>query len=180
MREDVLRMSVVMAVAALDAYMHRLVIAALPTHDVLPKGLAKLEVGFGELVEVGDSMVRARRQGRNTRPRHGARAVLQRQLAYKTFQSPDGVSTALHYAGKPKTWEKIAAAYEDEDGKPATTKQVQDQLREIVAWRNYIVHEADYRRLVQPRNNARNDVTAEAAGDAISFIEALIDAIDHA
>jgi hypothetical protein len=50
-----------------------------------------LEVGFGDLVEVGDAMVRARREGREPGPRHAARSILQRQPAFKTLLGNDAI-----------------------------------------------------------------------------------------
>jgi hypothetical protein len=45
-RIDIRRMSTVMAVAALDTYLHRLIVDRAFTHKELPGGLAKLDVSF--------------------------------------------------------------------------------------------------------------------------------------
>jgi hypothetical protein len=48
-RGDMRRLSLVMAVAALDTYMHRHIIERVYTHTQLPGSLAKLEVPFEHL-----------------------------------------------------------------------------------------------------------------------------------
>src|SRR4051794_6997023 len=68
--EDIWRMSLVMAVAALDTYMHRLVVGRAYSHDRLPGKLARLDVTFDQLLkEADDSAVAARRAPHNSRPR---------------------------------------------------------------------------------------------------------------
>ena len=46
-RADMRRLSVVMAVAALDTYMHRLIVERAYKHDELPNGLARLAPAVG-------------------------------------------------------------------------------------------------------------------------------------
>lgn len=107
---DLRRLSVVMAVAALDAYMHRLVVARAFEHDTLPGGLAALTVTYEQLLAEADDAVRARRDGRNSRPRVRLKRVLRDRLQRETFQSAEDVSRALGMAGKSGQWEAIAAA----------------------------------------------------------------------
>lgn len=46
------RLSIVMAVAALDTYMHRLILERAFKHDELPKQLAQLDVSFKQLLSL--------------------------------------------------------------------------------------------------------------------------------
>src|SRR4051794_28516274 len=75
-RSDVRRLSIVMAVAALDTYMHRLIVSRAYLHDPMPAALANVTVRFGDLVGQADAAVAAHREGRNTKPRVPAKKLL--------------------------------------------------------------------------------------------------------
>src|SRR5204863_1730947 len=102
--------SVVMAVAALDTYMHRLVVERAYTHATLPGGLAKLDFPFEELLDQADaSRDAARASPHNSRPRVAIKRQLRDRLLRETFQSYDDVSRALAMAGRSWSWSAIAA-----------------------------------------------------------------------
>jgi hypothetical protein len=102
------RLSVVMAVAALDTYMHRLIIERVYTHDQLPKQLARLEIDFVQLLEQAETTgAAARAKPYKPRPRVGVKRLLRDRLLRDTFQSFEGVSRALHLAGRKKEWLEI-------------------------------------------------------------------------
>ena len=104
-KNDLRRMALVMAVAALDSYMHGIVlrrVADVRRRADLPKPLARLEVPFGELADLADASINAQRGGRDTRPWVQVKASLQRRLLKETFQSYDQVATAFAIAGVDK------------------------------------------------------------------------------
>lgn len=84
-RADLRRLSVVMAVAALDTYMHRLVVTRTYEHDVMPGAPENATVTFGELVRQADAAVEAHNAGRNARPRVAAKRILRNRLLRETF-----------------------------------------------------------------------------------------------
>lgn len=163
-----------MAVAALDTYMHRLIVERAFTHEELPGGLAGLEIGFDKLLAQADATgVAARSKPRNSRPRVGVKKVLRERLLRETFQNAEAVSKALGMAGRTKAWPSIAKGMAD----PLPHKDAKTRLDEIVRRRNQIVHEGDYLRKERPRGPERNRMTLKQARSDIDFIEELIDAI---
>jgi hypothetical protein len=172
-KADMRRLSVVMALAALDTYMHRLVVARALDHGAMPGGLARLSVDFENLVVQAEQATDARRQGRATRPKVAVKRVLRDRLLRETFQRYDDVSRALAMAGRPGHWEAIANAMPGE----WTPAQIRDRLNGIVDRRNAIVHEGDYVRRDRPRNAKRTELRTRDARREIRFIRDLIDAI---
>lgn len=173
-RADMRRLSVVMAVAALDTYMHRLVVARVFTHERLPGGLARLEVPFEVLLEQADDTARAaRRPAHNSRPRVTVKRELRDRLLRETFQTYEAVSRALGMAGRSGDWRAIAA----EMPVPIEPSKIKERLNAIVTRRNQIVHEGDYERLEKPRRAKLNGMAHRHAESDIDFIAALIDAI---
>ena len=163
-----------MAVAALDTYMHRLIVERVFTHDELPPPLARLDVPFRRLLEQADETRAAdRRKPNNSRPRVGVKRLLRDRLLRETFQNYDSVSVALAMAGRKRGWTDIGGLMTPPMAPPA----IKERLNAIIMRRNQIVHEGDYARLEKPRTARRNGLThAEIVSD-IEFIGALIDAI---
>jgi hypothetical protein len=172
-RDDLRRLAIVMAVAALDTYMHRLVVSRAYAQEPMPRKLADLTVRFGDLIDQADVAVVAHNEGRDTRPRVGAKRLLRERLLRETFQRYERVSDALAMAGKPKSWKDIAAAM---PGQP-TQEQVKARLDSLVDRRNAIVHEGDYERLDRPQQARVNHVSPSEARDSVKFISDLIEAI---
>ena len=173
-RSDMRRLSIVMAVGAIDTYMHRLVLDRAYTHGELPGALARLGVPFEWLLAQADqTKLAARSKPRRSRPRVAVKRQLRDRLLRETFQRYEEVSGALGMAGRSGNWEAIGQQMTP----PMTPDQIGARLNEIVTRRNQIVHEGDYRRLERPRDSARNAVSYTQARRDIEFISALIDAI---
>ena len=171
---DMRRLSVVMAVAALDTYMHSLVITRAYTHAKLPGGLARLEVPFEALLEQADeAKAAARRRPHRSRQRVGVKRQLRDRLLRETFQSYDGVSKALGMAGLSGRWAEIG-----QQMTPALQpSEIRKRLDEIVMRRNQIVHEGDYERKERPRTARMTPITASQAAADIEFVAQLVNAI---
>jgi RiboL-PSP-HEPN len=173
-RSDMRRLSIVMAVAALDTYMHRLILERAYEHQELPGGLAKLTVQFEQLLAQADEAKEAARADpHNSRPRVAVKRLLRDRLLRETFQSSEEVSRALAMVGQRRVWDAIATNLTT----PAPKEEVRARLDEIVMRRNQIVHEGDYRRLERPQNARCNAITRANAEADIDFIADLIDAI---
>jgi RiboL-PSP-HEPN len=173
-RVDMRRLSVVMAVAALDTYMHRLIVERVYTHKELPKDLTRLDVGFGQLLAQAEATgAAARATPHNSRPKVEVKRLLRDRLLRETFQSFDEVGRALRMAGRKKEWDAIGSQMSPKRS-PA---EIKDRLNGIVRRRNQIVHEGDYVRLDRPQNSRRNEMTPAQARADIDFIEQIIDAI---
>jgi hypothetical protein len=163
-----------MAVAALDTYMHRLILERVYTHDQLPKDLARLDVGFSQFLAQADATgAAARAAPHNSRPRVEVKRLLRDRLLRETFQSFDSVSRALRLAGRKKEWDAIGSRMSPE----RTPAEIKEGLNGIVRRRHQIVHEGDYARLDRPQNSRRNEMTTQQARADIDFIEQIIDAI---
>jgi hypothetical protein len=168
------RMSIVMAVASLDTYMHRLILERAFKQSPLPKSLRGVTVSFEQLLaQADDSAKAARAQPHAARPRVGIKRQLRDRLLRDTFQSFEGVSTALAMSGRSKEWESIGQRLNP----PVGPEDIKIRLNGIVARRNQIVHEGDYVRLERPRNARRNHLTYAQVSRDIDFLEELIDAI---
>lgn len=171
---DMRRLSVVMAVAALDTYMHRLIIERAFTHEELPGGLARLELPFKELLAQADAAgAAARAEPHNSRPRVSVKRHLRDRLLRETFQRFDDVSRALGMAGRSGNWDAIGQLLNP----PLTTSGIRQRLDQIVTRRNQIVHEGDYQRLERPQTARRNGLNYSRARADVEFIAQLIDCI---
>lgn len=163
-----------MAVAALDTYMHSLVITRAYTQHPLPGGLARLDVPFEALLAQADeAKAAARRSPHNSRPRVGVKRQLRDRLLRETFQSYDGVSTALGMAGLKGRWKEIGQQMSPE----MEPSEIRKRLDAIVRRRNQIVHEGDYERKERPRKAKTTPMSASQAAADIDFIAQLVDAI---
>jgi len=169
---DMRRLSVVMAIAALDTYMHRLIVERAFKHDTLPNGLAHLDIGFEDLLRQADETAAAARANpHKPRPRVAVKRQLRDRLLRETFQNSDAVARALSMAGRPKAWPAISEKMQ------ASPAEVKERLNGIVTRRNQIVHEGDYERRERPQTPRRNPITLSQARRDIDFIAELIDAI---
>jgi len=174
---DLARLALILGVAGLDAYLHRLVLSRIAGQSIsnpLPKELRKLSVTLGDLATLGHDMVQARTAAKPkaTKPMTRVRNVMHRVLGTETFQSPHQVVRALGLCGKQKPWTSVGRAL----GVPPN--EIMDRLSQIVKRRNQIVHEGDYARLVRPQNLRRNKMrSADVAAD-LDWLENLIKQID--
>jgi hypothetical protein len=168
------RLGVVMAVAALDTYMHRLIVARVYEHEELPGKLKRLDFPFEALLSQADeTAAAARRPTHRPRPRVAIKRQLRDRLLRETFQNYDDVSTALGMSGLSGNWTHIGAQFTP----PLQPREIRLRLNAIVTRRNQIVHEGDYERLEKPRGPARNVMTQAQAQADIDFITELVRAI---
>ncbi len=174
-KNDLRRMAIVMAVAAIDSYMHAIVlnrVSRVRDKGELPKVLCRLEVRFEELASLADASIEARRGRRDARPWVQVKNVLQRRLLQMTFQSCEQVKTALALAGIEKGWSKVAKQLGEH---PDTIKS---RLDALVHRRNLIVHEGDVLRASRPRRIRFNEIAATATKADVDWTEGFLTAIE--
>lgn len=175
-RNDLRRTAVVMAVAAMDSYMHWLVFRRLSDgrrEGDLPKSLAKLSVPFSDLASLADALIAARRANREVRPWVQVKSSVQKELLRETFQSFDQVASALALAGIEKGWSRTAEKI------GCTANDIKERLNRIVHRRNQIVHEGDITRASRPQNLKYNSVEHDSVVDDVTWIKRLPTAIEE-
>ena len=174
LKADLRRMSIVMAVAALDTYMHRLILHRAYEHDELPGKLAKLSLPFEYVLDQTDAIAEAARAApRNNRPRVGLKRQLRDRLLKETYQSYDDVSHALGMAGFSGNWTKIGQRLT-----PAREPSaIEQRLNGIVSTRDRIVHEGHYERLERPQHADLIPCVQKTTEADLLFIRDLVGAI---
>lgn len=175
-KNDLRRMALVMAVAAIDSYMHAIVlrrISAVRKTSDLPKPLARLDIAFSDVAALADSSIEAQRAKRSSRPWVHVKNFLQQRLLQETFQSYDQVAIAMAMAGISKAPSKIATELGN------TPLQLKTRLNALVHRRNQIVHEGDLKRKARPRRLQFNGVTHTDVVTDLDWVESLIEAIER-
>ena len=174
-KSDLRRMALVMAVAALDSYLHRLVIQRMShvrSAGSLPGPLKKFAIPFSDLAEFADLNVTNQRHDRPMRPWVKAKNAFQDQLNRQTFQSSDQVAEALSMAGVEKAWKKISKKL------GSSPNTVRARLNRIVQHRNQIVHEGDFVRAIRPRKLKYNPIRHRDIKADVKWVEELLEAIE--
>jgi hypothetical protein len=172
--DDLRRLALVMAVAAIDTYMHRLIVERVYQHAELPGKLAELGLPFRHALEQADANADAARAERhNNRPRVTLKRVLRERLLRETYQSYEDVKQALGMAGLSGNWGQIGESFEP----TLTADDIKRRLNGIVARRNRIVHEGDYERLDRPQTARIEPIDPDAALADVAFLEDPVDAI---
>lgn len=175
-RNDLRRAALVMAVTAVDSYMHWLVyrrISEVRREGDLPKSLAKLDLSFAAVASLADSAITGRQQGRDIRPWVQVKNAAQKRLLRETFQSFEQMGHAFALAGIDKAWSRVAARL------GAQVATIRARLNHLVLRRNQIVHEGDITRASRPRGVQYNEVEQAAVAAEVDWVEQLIAAIDQ-
>src|SRR5438045_2853655 len=170
-RNDLKRMALVMTVAAVDSYMHGVVlrrVARVRRRDDLPAPLARLDLPFAEIGNLADAALDARRKGTKARPWVQVKAALQRRLLKETFQSFDQVGRAFAIAGVEKAWSRVAEILEE------PSEHIKCRLDSLVHRRNQIVHEGDLMRASRPRGLKFNAIRNVYVKQEVDWVETLI------
>ena len=173
--DDMVRSALVMAVGAMDSYMHWLVyqeITEVSKQGRLPKKLANLDIPFSELASLVDTVLDGRRQQKDTRPWVQVKNATQRRLLRETFQSFDQVAGAMAMAGISKGWSSTAAHM------GTTSEAIRVKLNQIVHRRNQIVHEGDIARSSRPRKVALTEIIHASVSDDVTWMESVINSIE--
>lgn len=174
-KNDLRRTAIVMSVAAIDSYMHWLVlqrISKLRKEGEIPNLLKKYHISFSDLARLADSTIAQRKKGKDFRPWVLVKNSLQKQILTDTFQSFDQVSSAFAMAGINKPWKSIAAEL------GTTPEEIKRRLTRIVHRRNQVVHEGDIKRSTRPRKLQYNSVDQKEIKDDVNWIDSLIKGVE--
>lgn len=127
---DLLRAQVVLAVSALDYFIHEITVRGMI--EVFEGKRPRTQAFQKYRVSVAGVSV-----GMSTRSSSWFEAEVRERHSFLSFQQPDKIADAIRLMSDVKLWQEVAI-------KMASTEQaVKDQLRLIVDRRNKIAHEAD-------------------------------------
>lgn len=160
---DLYRAAIVQGVAALDAYVHGIVLDRAT--DVIFGRIAPGKPG----VKVGlhfSAVQQLLAAPTTTDAELLARAHISQRLSLETYQRPDDIASALASVGLPKIW---STAY------PSGSSPYTTALNIVVQRRNRIVHQCDADPLVPGSVAPISDVDAI---DHVEVVEGVVAAID--
>ena len=173
---ELLRSAVVSAVAALDKYMHLVVVNKCfkllgGNKKDIPNHLQKLEVPAIVAVE----MVEKLKEKSGARAGDKLKKAIQDKLHGHTMQGSNQIDYAVNLMGRRRFWQNVALRMNGN----LTAEDVQKKLNKIVNRRNQITHEADILRQIRNRNNNKfRRMRKSEAKKAIRFIEDFVAAAD--
>ena len=161
---DLLRSELMMAVSALDHYVHELV--RIGMLDVYLGNRTPTDAYLRFQIPLGSALQATATQDA-TNP-EWLEDRIRIQHGYRSFQTPDNIAEAIRLVSDVQLWNEVAATM-------ATTSQdVREQLRLIVDRRNQIAHEAD----VDPSYGGRLwPIDPSLADGTVTFIERIAEAI---
>lgn len=161
---DMLRASLVLAVSALDYYIHEVVrIGMLEIHRgqrLEPPAFSGFQISLGSAragINAGQNIDSWLED--EIRQRH----------SYKSFQQPNAIADAVRLICDKKLWEEVSINM----GSPA--KDIKQQLSLIVDRRNKIAHEAD----IDPTLSIGNrwPIDELLVNEAVDFLEQVVESI---
>jgi len=163
---DMLRAALVLAVSALDYYIHEVVrIGMLEIHRGLrpePPGFSRFQISLGSAragINAGQNIDSWLED--EIRQRH----------SYKSFQQPEAIADAIRLICDKKLWEEVSTNM----SRPA--KDIKQQLNLILDRRNKIAHEAD----IDPTLSIGNrwPIDELLVNEAVDFIEQVVESIHN-
>ena len=161
---DMLRAALVLAVSALDYYIHEVVrIGMLEIHRgqrLEPPAFSGFQISLGNAragINAGQNIDSWLED--EIRQRH----------SYKSFQQPNAIADAVRLICDKKLWEEVSINM----GSPA--KDIKQQLNLIVTRRNKIAHEAD----IDPTLSLGNrwPINELLVNEAVNFLEQVVESI---
>ena len=161
---DILRASLVLAVSALDYYIHEVVrIGMLEIH----RGQRPEPPAFsGFQISLGNA-----RAGINAGQNIDSwlEDEIRQRHSYKSFQQPNAIADAVRLICDKKLWEEVSINM----GSPA--KNIKQQLNLIIDRRNKIAHEAD----IDPTLSLGNrwPIDELLVNEAVDFLEQVVESI---
>jgi len=159
---DILRAELVMAVSALDHYIHEVVkIGVLEIYD----GSRKDTPAFLRFPVRMDNVHQALASPTNT---YWLESAIREHYSWQSFQQADKIADAIRLISEIKLWDEIANIL----GK--SPQNVKQQLKLIVDRRNKIAHEADLDPTVP---GIRWPIDEVLVNDSVDFIEQLAETI---
>lgn len=164
---DLLRWQWVLAVSALDKYIHDIVTDGMVEQYINKKPhtpkFDTFQLSMKTIINIQSAPV----------PEIAFRNEVIRKNSYLSFQDPDKIADALSFIWNvPNKWDVISRNM----ATPISSSDLKIKLKNIVVRRNQIVHEGDCLSTNIPM--AQQQITASDTQDVIQFITELVDAID--
>lgn len=139
--DDMLRASLTFAVSALDRYVHERVIKGIVKalkSGTLIKEQEEFSVPVLTAIQISEEALKAHKTGKNIRTANIVRKKVQDLLHKRPFQSWREIEYAFRLLGVTNLSGQLQSAYRVGNMNP-----IKDQLNQIAARRNSIVHEGD-------------------------------------
>jgi len=162
--QDFLRVSLVMAVSAMDAYFHAKIVRYVVQHSRSKEPSKKL---LNEKILVKDFIDGRRKQRSNV----ALRAAIERKLSYQALQQPSQIADSLRLIGVSDFWEEVAGQIGQAD------EQIRKNLTKIVKRRNQIAHEGDLSQSKRARNKSRS-ITHKQVQESIVLLQGIVNAAE--
>ncbi|MBC8228406.1 hypothetical protein H8E77_02515 [bacterium] len=159
---DILRAELVMAVSALDHYIHEMVrlgmLEAYSGHRIQTPAFLRFQVTLSAALQGISAPMSDDWLEEQIRTRH----------SYQSFQHPDNIANAIRLISDVQLWNEVGKHI------GIDAQDVKEELIAIVDRRNKIAHEADMDTSFSGELLLINDVLVD---DAINFIEQIAEAI---
>lgn len=172
---DMLRAALVLAVSALDYYIHEVVrIGMLEIHRGQrpePPAFSRFQISLGS-ARAGINAGQNIDSWLENEIRHidsWLEDEIRQRHSYKSFQQPDAIADAIRLICDKKLWEEVSINM----GSPA--QDIKRQLSQIVDRRNKIAHEAD----IDPAYGIgdRWPIDELLVNEAVDFLEQVVESI---
>ncbi len=164
--DELLKAKLVLAVSALDCYIHDLVRIGMTKMFQSEKGESPAFLNFGVSLNFVKDLLGCQSESEKIALFD---QEIRRLLGFKTFQSADNISQALSFIGITLIWNKVARAIK------MTATDIRTELNVIVDRRNRIVHEGD----IDPSLGLgmKYPIDAVTVRRAVSFIDTIVQSI---
>lgn len=178
LNEDVLRSAIVLALSALDRYVHDRVtkgIAAAYKNPTLTREQEDFTVPVAVAFEIATKAAKSNQTTKQTRAANIVRNQIQEILHKRPFQSWREIEVAFSLIGITGIAGHIQAAMSLSNITPVKT-----ELNEIVRSRNLIVHEGHIRRHQRGGKPALLEIDAAAVKKAVTFLKQFVGHLETA
>jgi len=161
--DELLRAEIVLAVSALDCYVHDVVRIGMVKALPLASGEPNAYLNFGVSMQFAKRLLQAASLGEKA-------SLLDKEIrrlhGFRTFQNVDNISQALSLIGVADIWNKVGTVL----GMPAA--DVKTRLNVIVDRRNKIAHEGD----IDPSMGiaAKYPIDFPTVQQTVAFLDSLV------
>lgn len=178
LNDDVLRSSLVLAVSALDRYVHDRVtkgVAAAYRGPSLTREQEEFSIPVSVAFTIARKAARSAQTARQTRAANIVRNQIQEMLHQRPFQSWREIEFAFSLIGITGLAGRIQAAMRLPNIAP-----IRSQLNEIIRTRNLIVHEGHIRRHKRGGKPILLEIEAASVNTAIAFLKQFVGHLETA
>lgn len=174
---DILRASLVFAVASLDAYMHDKIAETVPfmmkkRESNMPGGFVKViseQVDYNQLLHILFK----------NKPLEHFRTAIKRYYSARTIQNPKEIERVVGILGISDFWYKLSQEVNRRPGriKKCSKKTIKEFIQPYIERRHQIVHQADLF-TSKKHNNKKRAIKVGFVKDGISRISIFANALD--